>query len=63
MRAHVVAFIFARGGSKGVPKKNLRLLGNKPLIAYAIETALASELIDRVVVSTGDTEIATVARR
>lgn len=59
----VLAVIPARGGSKGVPRKNIRPLAGKPLIAYAIETALASKLIDRVVVSTDDTEIAHIARR
>jgi CMP-N-acetylneuraminic acid synthetase len=62
MKPYVVGFIFARGGSKGVPRKNIRPLAGKPLIAYAIETALASDLIDRVIVSTDDEEIATVAR-
>jgi N-acylneuraminate cytidylyltransferase len=59
----VVALIPARGGSKGVPRKNIRPLAGKPLIAYAIETARASQLIERVVVSTDDAEIADVARR
>ena len=65
MNAHGcrVVVIPARGGSKGIPRKNLRLLGGKPLIAYAIRTALASRLIDRVVVSTEDAEIAGVARQ
>jgi CMP-N-acetylneuraminic acid synthetase len=58
-----VAVICARGGSKGVPGKNIRLLGGKPLIAYAIETALSSKLVNRVIVSTDDVEIANVARR
>ncbi len=62
-KPRLLAIIPARGGSKGVPRKNLRLLAGKPLIAYAIETALASGLIDRVVVSTDDTEIAGVARQ
>lgn len=57
----VVAVIPARGGSKGVPRKNIRLLAGKPLIAYAIQTALNSTLIDRVVISTDDAEIAEVA--
>ena len=57
----IVAVIPARGGSKGVPRKNIRLLAGKPLIAYAIETALASKLIDRVIVSTEDREIAQIA--
>jgi N-acylneuraminate cytidylyltransferase len=60
---YVVGVIFARGGSKGVPRKNIRLLNGKPLIAYAIETARASRLIERVFVSTDDEEIATVARQ
>jgi len=58
----VVAFVFARGGSKGVPRKNVRLLAGKPLIAYSIETALQSIHIDRVIVSTDDEGIAQVAR-
>jgi len=59
----VIALIPARGGSKGVPRKNIRPLAGKPLIAYSIETARASKLIERVVVSTDDVEIADVARR
>jgi N,N'-diacetyl-8-epilegionaminate cytidylyltransferase len=62
LKPHVVGFIFARGGSKGVPGQNIRLLAGKPLIAYAIETALASEWIDQVIVSTDDETIADVAR-
>jgi len=61
MKPHVVAAIFARGGSKGVPRKNIRQLAGKPLIAYAIEAARNSTLIDRVFVSTDDREIADVA--
>lgn len=60
MRA--VAFIFARGGSKGLPGKNIRLLGRKPLIAWSIEHARAVSRIDRVIVSTDSEEIAGVAR-
>jgi N-acylneuraminate cytidylyltransferase len=59
----IVALIPARGGSKGLPRKNVRLLGGKPLIGYAIEIAQASNLIDRVIVSTDDAEIADVARQ
>jgi hypothetical protein len=62
MSQQVVGFIFARGGSKGVPRKNIRLLAGRPLISYAIETALATPSIDRVVVSTDDDEIAEVSR-
>jgi N-acylneuraminate cytidylyltransferase len=53
----VVALIPARGGSKGVPRKNIRPLAGKPLIAYSIEAARASRLIARVVVSTDDAEM------
>jgi len=59
---NVVALIPARGGSKGVPRKNVKELAGKPLIAYSIEAALQSGLIDRVVVSTEDEEIAETAR-
>lgn len=57
-----VAFIFARGGSKGLPGKNIRPLGGKPLIAWSIEHALAVRRIARVIVSTDSHEIAAVAR-
>ncbi len=63
MKPYVVGCIFARGGSKGVPRKNLRPLAGKPLIAYAIQTALESRWINRVIVSTDDDEIAAVARQ
>ncbi len=62
MKQYIVGFIFARGGSQGVPGKNIRHLAGKPLIAYAIETAFQSEFIDRVVVSTDDEKIARVAQ-
>lgn len=58
----VTAFIFARGGSKGLPRKNIRPLGGKPLIAWSIEHALAVKRIGRVIVSTDSEEIAAVAR-
>jgi N-acylneuraminate cytidylyltransferase len=57
-----VAFIFARGGSKGLPGKNIRLLGGKPLIAWSIEHAFAVKRIERVIISTDSEEIAAVAR-
>ena len=57
----VVAFIPARGGSKGVPKKNIKKLAGKPLIVWSIEQALQSKLIDRVIVSTDSEEIAKIA--
>ncbi len=58
-----VCFIGARGGSKGVPRKNIRLLAGKPLIAYTIESALNSKIFSHVVVSTEDKEIASVAKK
>ena len=55
------AFIFARGGSKGVPGKNIKEICGKPLIAYSIEIAKKIESIDKIFVSTEDNNIATVA--
>ena len=60
---NAVAFIFARGGSKGLPGKNTRLLGGKPLIVWSIERALAVHRISRVIVSTDSDEIATISRQ
>lgn len=60
--AQLLALIPARGGSKGIPRKNLQELGGQPLIAWTIKTALASRSVDRVVVSTEDHEIANCAR-
>lgn len=57
----MIALIPARGGSKGLPGKNVRPLAGKPLIAYAIEAARESVSIDRVIVSTDDEAIARVA--
>lgn len=59
----VVAIIPARGGSKGLPGKNIRWLAGKPLLAYAIEAVQSSSLIDRIVVSTDHEEIASVAKK
>lgn len=59
----VLAIIPARGGSKGVPGKNIKLLGDKPLIAWTIERAKRSKYIDRLIISTDDQEIAEVAKR
>ncbi len=56
-----VAIICARGGSRGVPRKNIRLLCGKPLIVHTIEVAGKCKLIDRVIVSTDDSEIAKIA--
>lgn len=62
LKPKILAIIPARGGSKGTPRKNIRLLCGKPLFAYTIETALGSKYIDRVVVSTEDREIAEIAK-
>lgn len=58
----VVAIVPARGGSKGLPGKNLMPLGGRPLLARAIDAARASAVIDRIVVSTDDADIARCAR-
>lgn len=60
--SRILAIIPARGGSKGVPRKNIRLLAGKPLIGYTIEAAKESKIFDKIVVSTEDLEIAQVAR-
>lgn len=61
MTARCLAVIPARGGSKGVPGKNIRLLAGKPLIAWTIEAAKRSKYITTTIVSTDDEEISTVA--
>lgn len=58
---HTIAIIPARGGSKRIPRKNIRLFCGKPMIARSIEAAFESEIFDAVVVSTDDEEIASVA--
>ncbi len=58
-----LAIIPARGGSKRIPRKNIRAFCGKPMIAWSIEAALASGCFDKVIVSTDDEEIATVARQ
>ena len=52
------AFVFARGGSKGVPRKNIRKLAGKPLLAHSIELALKISTVEKVFVSTDDDDIA-----
>lgn len=59
----VLAIIPARGGSKSIPRKNIRDFAGHPLIAYSIAAGLAAETITRVIVSTDDPEIAEIARR
>lgn len=58
---YIVGAIFARGGSKGLPRKNIRLLAGRPLIAHAIAAARGSQLLDRLIVSTDDADIVRVA--
>lgn len=58
----VIGVIAARGGSKGVPRKNIKLLGGKPLIAFTVRAALAASSLSRVIVSTDDPDIAAVCR-
>ena len=59
----ILAIIPARGGSKGIPRKNIKPLAGKPLIAWTIEPALKAQGIDRVIVSTEDEKIALVAKK
>lgn len=59
----ILGLIPARGGSKGIPRKNIKLLAGKPLIAWTIEAALDSSCFARLIVSTDDAEIASVARQ
>lgn len=62
-RPEVLAIVQARGGSKGLPRKNVLPLGGHPLVAYSIASGLAAESITRLIVSTDDDEIAAVAER
>ena len=59
----ILVVIPARGGSKGIPRKNLRLLNNRPLISYSIAVANASQYVDDVVVTTDDSEIALISEK
>lgn len=61
VKKNVIAIIPARGGSKGLPGKNIKLLAGKPLIAYTIEAALKSQYVDRVIVSTDSESIRDIA--
>ena len=58
----IIPFIPARGGSKGIPNKNIKELAGKPLIVHSIEYAFTSNLVDEVVVSTDDYKIANIAK-
>lgn len=59
----ILVVIPARGGSKGIPRKNIRLLNNRPLISYSIGAARASKYVDDVVVTTDDSEIALISEK
>ncbi|HZS50231.1 MAG TPA: acylneuraminate cytidylyltransferase family protein [Bryobacterales bacterium] len=59
----VLGVIPARGGSKGIPRKNIRLLHGRPLLSYTAEAALSARLLSRVILSTDDEEVAEVGRR
>ena len=59
----ILVVIPARGGSKGIPRKNIRLLDHKPLISYSIDIAKSSAYVDDVVVSTDDSEIALLSEK
>jgi N-acylneuraminate cytidylyltransferase len=61
--AETLAIIPARGGSKSIPRKNIRLFAGHPLIAYSIAAGLAAKTVDRVMISTDDEEIAEIACR
>ncbi len=62
MAKNAVAIIPARGGSKRIPRKNIKDFLGKPLIAYSIEVALESALFEKIIVTTDDTEIAKIAK-
>ena len=59
----ILVVIPARGGSKGIPRKNVRLLDGQPLISYSINVAKSSEYVDDVVVTTDDSEIALLCEK
>ncbi len=61
MKPEIWVIIPARGGSKGIPRKNIKLLAGKPLIAYTIEHALQAKSVSRVIISTDDAEIEKVS--
>ena len=58
-----ICLIAARGGSKGVPKKNIKMIGGKPLIAHTIKSSLESKIFSHVIVSTDDNKIAQIAKK
>lgn len=62
LKPKILAIIPARGGSKGIPGKNIKLLGGKPLLQYTVEAARESRLLSRVILSSDDPEIIAVAK-
>ena len=63
MREQTIAIITARGGSKRIPRKNIKPFCGKPIIEYSIQAAMAAGIFDTIMVSTDDEEIAQVARK
>ena len=63
MEERIIAIVPARGGSKGISRKNVRMLAGKPLIAHIVETASSSEYFERIIVSSEDSEILETAKR
>ena len=63
MAKNAIAIIPARGGSKRIPKKNIKDFFGKPLIAYSIEAALKSNLFEKIIVTTDDEEIAEITKQ
>ena len=59
----IIAVIPARGGSKGIPRKNIRILAGKPMIFYSIQASLESKYVDRTIVSTEDEEISEISKK
>src|SRR5262245_24039119 len=63
MALEILGLIPARKGSKGIPRKNVRLVGGKPLVTWTLEAARAATSITRLIVSTDDPEVVELARR
>ncbi len=63
MKTKNICIIPARGGSKRIPRKNIKLFLGKPIISYSIQAAIQSEMFDEIMVSTDDLEIADIAVR
>ncbi|MEK7090871.1 MAG: acylneuraminate cytidylyltransferase family protein [Patescibacteria group bacterium] len=63
MNPKILGIITARGGSKGIPGKNIKLLSGKPLVVYTIEAAKKSASLDRIILTTDDEAIAKVAKQ